>query len=144
MRVQFADDLPATVADSERRRARLLARIDGVMSLNGTPAPRDPSPMRLPLSDVPTTLDLSRAGIRTVLWATGYRRSTAWLKLPVHDRHGEIMHQGGVTPAPGLYVLGLRVLRRRNSNFIDGVGRDAQELAEHIAARLHVQRHMAA
>jgi putative flavoprotein involved in K+ transport len=144
MRVHLADDLAASVADSERRRARLLARIDGVMSRNGTVVPRDPSPTQLQVSDLPTTLDLSRAGIRTVLWATGYRRSTAWLKIPVHDRHGEIMHEGGVTPAPGLYVLGLRVLRRRNSNFIDGVGRDAQELADHIAARLHIQPHMAA
>jgi putative flavoprotein involved in K+ transport len=144
MRVHLADDLAASVAESERRCARILARIDGVMSLSGRAASRDPSPMRLVVDDVPTTLDLSRVGIRTVLWATGYRRSTAWLKVPVHDRHGEIMHEGGVTPAPGLYVLGLRVLRRRNSNFIDGVGRDAQELADHIAARLHIQPHMAA
>jgi putative flavoprotein involved in K+ transport len=144
MRVHFADDLAASVAESERRRARLLARIDCVMRLNGTATPPDPSPMRLAVDAVPTSLDLDRAGIRTVLWATGYRRSTAWLKLPVRDRHGEIMHQGGVTPAPGLYVLGLRILRRRNSNFIDGVGRDAQELAAHIAEQLHARRHLAA
>jgi hypothetical protein len=33
-------------------------------------------------------------------------------------------------------VLGLRFLRRRKSNFIDGVGEDALELAEHIARQL--------
>jgi len=33
---------------------------------------------------------------------------------------------------PGAYVLGQRFQHRRNSNFIDGVGRDAQFVAEHI------------
>ena len=49
---------------------------------------------------------------------------------------GEIVHDGGVTPSPGLYVLGLRFLRRRRSNFIDGVGRDAEELAGEVLDHL--------
>jgi putative flavoprotein involved in K+ transport len=53
----------------------------------------------------------------------------------VLDPQGEIRHQGGITPASGLYALGLLFLRRRNSNFIDGVGKDAAALADHIAAR---------
>jgi len=40
-----------------------------------------------------------------------------------------------VTDVPGLYVLGLRFLYRRDSNFIDGVGRDARFLAARITAR---------
>jgi hypothetical protein len=50
----------------------------------------------------------------------------------VLDGNGEIRHQGGITPARGLYVLGLQFQRRRNSVFIDGVGSDADELAEHM------------
>ena len=38
----------------------------------------------------------------------------------------------GVTPMPGAYVLGQRFQHYRNSNFIDGVGRDARFVAEHI------------
>ena len=56
--------------------------------------------------------------------------------VPVLDEFGEIRHRGGVTPAPGLYVLGLHWLRRRNSNFIDGVGDDARALSSHIAVRM--------
>ena len=52
------------------------------------------------------------------------------------DARGEIRHEGGVTPAPGLYVIGLYFLRHRNSSFIDGVGRDAMELAVHLATHL--------
>jgi hypothetical protein len=34
---------------------------------------------------------------------------------------------------PGAYVLGQRFQHHRNSNFIDGVGRDARFVAEHIS-----------
>ena len=47
-------------------------------------------------------------------------------------RPEEIRHDGGITPSPGLYVLGLNFLRRRRSHFIDGVGFDAAELAEDV------------
>jgi putative flavoprotein involved in K+ transport len=79
---------------------------------------------------------LRDAGIRTVVWATGFRRLYPWLKVPVLDASGEIRHQGGVTPSPGLYVIGLYFLRRRKSSFIDGVGRDALELTAHLTALL--------
>jgi putative flavoprotein involved in K+ transport len=42
-----------------------------------------------------------------------------------------------VTPAPGLYALGLRFQRRRKSSFIDGVGDDARVLADHIQRHFH-------
>ena len=72
-----------------------------------------------------------------MLWATGFRRDYVWLHVPaVLDAEGEILHRGGVTPSPGLYVLGLRFLRRRGSNFLDGVGADAAELAEDILRHL--------
>jgi putative flavoprotein involved in K+ transport len=73
------------------------------------------------------------------LWATGFRRNYPWLKVPVLDERGEIRHLGGITSVPGLYVLGLQFLRRRKSAFIDGVGDDAADLAEHIAGRLEKQ-----
>ena len=71
-----------------------------------------------------------------MIFATGYRRDYGWLDLPVLDRQGELIHDGGVLPMPGLYALGLRFMRRRSSSFIDGVGRDAEDLAPHIAGFL--------
>ena len=64
--------------------------------------------------------------------------------MPVLDAEGEIRHQGGVTPAAGLYVLGLRFLRRRNSNFLDGVGADAEHLADDVLAHLATRGRLAA
>lgn len=78
-------------------------------------------------------LDLRAAGIRSVVWATGHRRTYPWLRLPVLDEHGEIRQRRGLTPVPGLYVLGQRFQHRRSSNFIGGVGRDAEYVADHIA-----------
>jgi len=62
----------------------------------------------------------------------------------VLDGRGNITHRGGVTPSPGLYVLGMQFQRRRNSNFIDGVGKDARYLAGELAVHIgHRQRAIA-
>jgi putative flavoprotein involved in K+ transport len=53
----------------------------------------------------------------------------------VFDERGEIRQTRGVTPEPGLYVLGLQFQNRRRSAFIDGVGADAEELATQLARR---------
>jgi putative flavoprotein involved in K+ transport len=50
----------------------------------------------------------------------------------VLDRKGHIRHDGGVTAAPGMYVMGLPFMRRRKSSFIDGAGKDAADLAAHL------------
>jgi putative flavoprotein involved in K+ transport len=47
------------------------------------------------------------------------------------------VHDGGVVVgAPGLYALGLPVLRRRKSTFIHGAEDDARDIVAHLAARL--------
>lgn len=81
-------------------------------------------------------MDLSAAGVRTVVWATGFRPDYSWLRVPVLDHKGRILHEGGVVHAPGLYVMGLPYLRRRKSSFIHGAEDDARELSSHLAAYL--------
>jgi putative flavoprotein involved in K+ transport len=85
----------------------------------------------------PLKLGLAKSGIRTVVWATGFRADYPWLQVPVLDRKGRVVHDGGVvTGAPGLYVLGLPFLRRRKSTLIDGVGDDARDLSAHLCAHV--------
>ena len=129
--LHLADDLPRTTASAQRRLERLLGRIDALADAEGAPGEDWPSALDLP-APAPARLDLRAEGIRTVVWATGFRRDYGWLQVPVLDAQGEILHRGGITPSPGLYVLGLRFLRRRRSNFLDGVGTDAEELSWHI------------
>ncbi|HSM60724.1 MAG TPA: hypothetical protein VK849_07990, partial [Longimicrobiales bacterium] len=135
--VIFADDLLESVVAADAKLARQLRGIDAFIREHGL---EDSLPGAEPFElyeapEAPGALDLASERIRTVLWATGYRRSYPWLNVPVLDADGEIRHEGGVTPVPGLYALGLRFMRRRNSNFIDGVGDDARFVASHIATR---------
>lgn len=134
-RVRFADDLLETLVAADVKLARLRMRIDAFADAGALALMYEPEPFeRIEAPSAPTALDLRAEGIRSVVWATGYRRLYPWLHVPVLDRHGEIRHEGGVTPVPGLYVMGLRFLRRRNSSFIDGQAKDAPEIAEHIVA----------
>ena len=42
-----------------------------------------------------------------VIWATGFRVDHSWIDLPgVKDDNGRVKHTRGVTPSPGLYLLG--------------------------------------
>ncbi len=133
--VHLEDDLVEHVVAADVKLRRLLARVDawarhtGLADTLPEPEPLAPGP----LVTAPERLDLRAEGIRSVVWATGFRRSYDWLEVPALDRAGEIVHRGGIAEVPGLYVLGLRFLRRRKSSFLDGAGSDAPELADHIA-----------
>jgi putative flavoprotein involved in K+ transport len=132
--VQLKDNLAEAVAGSHGRMGRLLHRIDRFGDALGAPA--EPWPARFAVNPSPAALDLSANGIGTVIWATGFVRDYRWLHVPVLDAAGEIIHTGGVTPSPGLYVIGLRFLRRRDASFISAVSSDATELAMEIQDHL--------
>jgi len=134
-KAQLSGSLANLCALADLKMKRLLAGIDGWVSASGL-AERFPAPERYePTAVGPETklsLDLIAAGIGTVIWATGYRPDYSWLDVPVFDRKGRIRHDGGVVPAPGLYVMGLPFMRRRKSSFLDGAGDDAADLAAHL------------
>jgi putative flavoprotein involved in K+ transport len=97
-------------------------------------------PERFPPTRAPAAsrlqIDLRGAEIGAVVWATGFRPDYSWLQVPVVDEKGHLQHDGGVTASPGLYALGLPVLRRRKSTFIHGIEDDARELMTHLAGYL--------
>ena len=81
-------------------------------------------------------VDLRSGEIAAVVWATGFRPDYGWLDVPVVDEKGHLRHDGGVADSPGLYALGLPVLRRRKSTFIHGIEDDAREVIGHLAGHL--------
>jgi putative flavoprotein involved in K+ transport len=139
-RLQFSGSLANQCALSDLKMNRLLDAIDRFATERGLDG-EVPPPHRFAATRVDESpllgLDLARAGIRTILWATGFRPDYSWLEVPVLDRKGRIRHDGGITPSPGLYVMGLPFLRRRKSQLIDGAGADARDLSAHLAACLH-------
>jgi putative flavoprotein involved in K+ transport len=135
-RLGFRSDLTLTTSASHERMVRTLSRIDAAMdNADGRSMLSAPIAPFIAASAI-RELDLDREGIRTVIWATGYGRGYPWLKVPVLDVRGEVLHRGGITPALGMYIMGLRYMRRRRSHFIFGCGVDAEELAQDIAAFL--------
>ena len=57
--------------------------------------------------------------------------------LPVVRPDGGIDHDGGiVTSCPGLYLMGMPLMRTRKSTYIDGVAADAEYLSGHLSGRL--------
>lgn len=138
----FSGSLRNVCALADLKMGRLLAALDDWAGACGhadaaTPGERF-EPTRIAAAPA-TSLDLAREGIRTVIWATGFRPDYSWLGVPVLDRKGGIRHDGGVADAPGLYVMGLPFLRRRKSSFIHGAEDDARELAAHLAGHLEMQ-----
>ena len=141
---QFSGALANTCALADLKMNRFLNRADKWATASGLDGDLPP-PRRFARTRVdprtPLELDLTSGKITTVLWATGFRPDHSWLDIPVRDRTGRIRHDGGiVTSAPGLYVLGLPVLRSRASTYIHGAGADSEALAAQLHGFLSSQR----
>jgi putative flavoprotein involved in K+ transport len=134
---QFAGSLPNMTALADLKLARLLDTLDTWAAQAGIDAepPQRFAPTGLPSPPV-LSARLGPGAIETVVWATGFRPDLSFLRVPVFDRKGRAVHDGGVTAAPGVYLMGLPVLRRRRSTLIDGAGVDARDLADHLAGQL--------
>jgi putative flavoprotein involved in K+ transport len=133
---QFSGSLANTCKLADLKMNRFLNRADEWATAAGLdnelPPPHRFEPTRVD-PRAPLQLDLTTGEISTVLWATGFRPDQSWLDIPVHDRAGHLRHDGGiVTGAPGLYALGLPVLRTRGSTYIHGAVADTEALAGHL------------
>ena len=141
---QFSGGLANACALADLKMNRFLNRADQWATAAGLDDDLPP-PHRFPATRVdprtPLELDLTSGEITTVLWATGFRPDHSWLDIPVLDHRGRIRHDGGiVTGAPGLYVLGLPVLRTRASTYIHGAAADTSALADHLHSCLSSRR----
>jgi putative flavoprotein involved in K+ transport len=118
---------------------RLLDTFDEWALTSGRDAefdpPERPAPTRVPPA-ARLQLNLGSGEIRSIVWATGFRPDYGWLDVPVVDAKGQLRHERGAVDSPGLYALGLPVLRRRKSTFICGIEDDARAVIDHLAQYL--------
>ena len=138
-RALFSGGLRNQLALADLKMNRLLDTFDDWARTHGREADGGPSerfePTRVPASSR-LDLDLASGEIRSLIWATGFHPDYRWLDVPVVDRKGHLRHEGGVVDAPGLYAIGLPLLRRRKSTFIHGAEDDARDLIDHLACYL--------
>jgi putative flavoprotein involved in K+ transport len=82
-------------------------------------------------------VDLAKAGIRSVVWACGYRPDFSWIRAHIFDEHGFPRHTRGISQVPGLYFVGLPWLHKwKSATLLDG-GEDAAFIAEHVTSSDH-------
>jgi putative flavoprotein involved in K+ transport len=142
-RALFSGGLRNVFSLADLKMQRLLDTFDEWARTEGQDAGTGPSerfePTRVPES-TPLQLDLGSGEIRAIVWATGFRPDYGWLDVPVVDAKGHLRHEGGAVASPGLYALGLPVLRRRRSTFMCGIEDDAREVIDHLARYLAADR----
>ncbi len=135
--LRFAPDLADNIRRGDANYLSVLREADAYAERNGLDLPLepeaheigpDPECMTHPILE----LDLKKAGISTILWATGYALDFGWLKVDAFDENGRPKHQRGVSSEPGVYFPGLPWLSRRGSSFIWGVWHDARFIADQI------------
>ena len=136
--MHFAADLAANIARGDASYLSVLDRADAYAARNGLDLPEelearrmrpDPSCMTDPIRE----LNLAKAGVTSIVWATGYAVDYGWLPAGALDEKGRPKHMRGVSAEPGIYFLGLPWLSRRGSSFIWGVWHDAKYIADQIS-----------
>jgi len=138
--LSFAPDLARNIREGDDNYLSLLAEADTFVETNGLNLPEEPEakiigPDPECVTNPVLSIDLEKAGIRTIIWATGFVQDFKWLDVDAFDEDGKPSHKNGVSNEPGVYFLGLPWLSMRGSSFIWGVWEDAKYLASHIVER---------
>jgi putative flavoprotein involved in K+ transport len=138
--VTFQPDLAENIARGDEYYLALLDAADAYIERNGLDLPQEPQarailPDPQSLSQPVLELDLIKAGVTSIVWATGFSTDYSWLQVDAFDEKGKPQHQRGVSSEPGAYFVGLPWLSRRGSSFIWGVWHDAKHVAGHIATQ---------
>jgi len=142
-RALFSGGLRNVFSLADLKMERLLDTFDEWAKTDGYEAEAGPTERFAPTRVLESTrlqLDLRSGEIRAIVWATGFRPDYGWLDVPVVDAKGQLRHEGGVVDSPGLYALGLPVLRRRKSTFMCGIEDDARAVIDHLAGYLAAGR----
>jgi putative flavoprotein involved in K+ transport len=148
--VRLRGDLARNIVFADAASAALRSRIDAHIARSRVDAPppdADPADEPYPMRSIPQTprdLDLRRAAVATVIWATGFDADTGFVRAPVVGARGQIIQRDGSTAVPGLFVIGQPWLRSRRSATVYGVVADAPHVADLVTGRLTSHRRLAA
>ena len=135
--IHVSPDRKESLAKADAFEREISGLIDTLIEQTGVEAPAEDLPVLRDGYDADeiTELDLSAAGITSIIWATGYAFDFSMVKLPIFDADGYPIQKRGVTEYPGLFFVGMPWLYRQKSGLLVGVGEDADFVAAAIAER---------
>ena len=133
----FSNDLKRNIENGDANYLSVLREADAYVDRMGLDLPEeqeahDIAPDPACVSDPILRLDVEKAVVTSIIWATGFSLDYGWLDVDAFDERGRPVHQRGISPEPGVYFLGLPWQSRRGSAFIWGVWHDAKFLADQI------------
>ena len=133
----LADDLHDNLSAADQMADQIRQGVDTFIEKTGMDLPEEivSEPQDGFDQEMIPELDLEKAGINTIIWATGYGWDYSWIRLPILDEFGYPVQERGVTDFPGLYLVGLHFLHTRKSGLFLGVGEDAEYIARHMEKR---------
>jgi putative flavoprotein involved in K+ transport len=134
-RLRFAGDLGESVAWGDERHRQLMDLVHKVVAERGLPPTETPDPEPF---DPRAPEELALTGFGAVIFAGGFRPAyLTWLPWPdaFDDLGFPIQRDGASTVVDALYFMGVRLLRKRKSSLLLGVGEDATIVAGAIAER---------
>lgn len=136
--VFFQQDAAQHVKFADEFSQKIKKMIDDYLIENNISAP----PAHYDEADIPdvdascasttTSLDLKENDINTIIWSTGFDHDYSYIKLPVFDDKGKLIHKDGIPGFPGIYFLGYPWLRTRKSPILFGIIEDAKFIVDHL------------
>ena len=136
--VCFQQDAAQHVKFADEFSQKIKKLIDDHITENNLSAP----PAQYDEADIPdveascassiTSIDLKENNISTIIWATGFDHDYKYIKLPVFDDKGKLIHKDGIPEFPGLYFLGYPWLRTRKSPILFGIIEDVQFVVDKL------------
>jgi len=141
-RIFLAPSLMDSLAKVDNFVIDVTSKIDQYIEKNNIVA--EAAPSQAPLkdgyaADVINELDLNAAGIKSIIWATGYKFDYSLVNFPAFDEDGYPIQARGVSQVPGLYFVGMHFMYKRKSGLPWGIAADAEHIARHIAEQIQVR-----
>jgi putative flavoprotein involved in K+ transport len=136
--VFFQEDAVQHVRFADEFSQKIKKLIDDHITENNILAP----PAHYDEADIPdieascaskiTSLDLKENNINSIIWSTGFDHDYSYIKLPLFDEKGKLIHKDGIPGFPGLYFIGYPWLRSRKSSILFGIIEDVKFVVDEL------------
>ena len=136
-RLRLRGDLPSKLAEADLDFGRRFQPLfDAFIAAAGIDAPPDDGAPYIFEPPVHETLDISKAGVSSVIWTAGYEMDFGIIQPPIVDEMGFPRQRRGISDVPGLSFIGLLWQHNQTSATLRGPTLDGRYLAAQMGITL--------